>query len=70
MKILGDNTIEKKVMAVVKSKITSAQKEYEDQCTRMEEQTQEAHKKLDEKLESDKEQVAKKLVDQICGKFI
>lgn len=70
MSLLGNNTIEKRVMAVVRSKITAAQESYNRQCLELEEQTREQHRQLDDKLESNKEAAAQELVNQIVGKFI
>lgn len=57
--IFTDNTIEKRVMQVVKAKIKTAQAEYDSGV-----------KELEEKLEREKESLMEKLVHGIVGKFL
>ena len=53
-----NDTIKKRVMEVVKMKIAVAEVDYQEGC-----------KKLDEKLQEDKEALANKLVENITHKL-
>jgi len=64
------DTIEKRVMSAVRGKIASAQKEFEEGCTVLEDQHKVEIDLANEKLETGKTTLADKLVNGIIGKFM
>lgn len=65
-----NNIIEKRVMAVVKGKIASAQKEYDEGAERLQQTSVEEIKAIETKVKTDKEQLAEDLVNGILNKIL
>lgn len=66
--IFKDNTIQKRVMQTIKTRITTAQKAYDEKCVSLEEKYETDLEVLNTKLANDKESVADSLVEGILGK--
>ena len=68
--MFNNNTIRKKVLAIVEAKIAVAQKSYNDTCISLTSK----HKKdiidLNKKLQDNKEASANRLVESILGKIL
>lgn len=69
MDFFKDNTIEKRVMGVVKGMIATAQKQYEDGIKSLDEKFDDEVAILEERLDIDKTNLADSLVNNIVGKF-
>ena len=67
---LKDNTIENRVMGAVRSKIKSAQVEFDSGVGVIEKMHEEAIRQADAERETRKAELADKLVGDIIGKFI
>jgi len=64
------DTIEKRVMSAVRGKIASAQKEFEEGCTVLQDQHKVEVDLANQKLQKGEADLSDKLVDSIIGKFI
>lgn len=67
---MKDNTIEKRVMAAVRTKIKTAQDEFEKGCTVLQDQHKVEVDLANQKLQKGEADLSDKLVDSIIGKFI
>lgn len=68
--ITPKDTIERRVMTAVRTKIASAEKEFSEGCTVLEDQHKVEIDLANKKLEDGKTTLADKLVNGIIGKFM
>lgn len=70
MSLFKNNTIRKRVIAVIEDKINSAQKECDEEFRKIDENVVEKMKEITEKAISEREEVQERLINNILGKII
>ena len=68
--MFNNNIIEKRVMAVIKAKIATAQKDYDEGVDDLKEASFQAIETITTKLKTDKEKLADDLVNGILQKIL
>lgn len=65
--MFSDNTIKKRVMAVVEARITKAQQEYDEECRILDDKVHQEIQQLHARREFDGQKLADGLVDEVLG---
>lgn len=68
--MFAKKNIEKRIMSVIKSRIENAQKAFDTECTKLDDDHQKAIISLEERLEIDKTNLENQLVSSVLGKLV